>query len=179
MSIAQAVCPESETLRQFLQGRLPEAEAEGVEQHLAQCPACGDTLQALEAGDTLHDLVRAARQPLGEESVIDGLVARLRELPPPAGQADDPVKSAEPSESLATPDDSLAPLENSLAPLDALGPSGIRDERAQASSACCVRRRPRASWAGWGRIACSGFWAPAAWAWSFTPRTSSSGGPPR
>jgi hypothetical protein len=127
MSVAQAVCPASETLRQFLQGRLPEAQAQGIEQHLAECPACGDTLESLEAGDTLHDLVRAARQPLGEDSRVEGLVARLRDLPPPAEQpyhsADHPVPS-ETADSYTIRDERAQGIVRLLRPPEAEGELG-------------------------------------------------------
>src|SRR5690349_10472611 len=133
MSATQVACPESETLRQFLQGRLVEEEAEGIQRHLAQCSACGDTLQSLEASDTLHELVRAARQPPGtengEESVIQSLVKRLRELPPPAAaDRPSPQPSPQTGEGAGKPCPASAP--ESLSPDTSSSPAS-RDERAE------------------------------------------------
>ncbi len=156
MSVAQAICPESETLRQFLQGRLPEGEAEGIEQHLADCSICSDTLQSLEAGDTLHDLVRAARQPLGEDSRIEGLVARLRELPPPAADSGDSGEIAAPREAPEAP--------------------GIRDERAQGIIRLLRPPQGEGELGRLGPYRVLSFLVPAGWAWSFVLRMSSCSG---
>jgi hypothetical protein len=74
-------CPPRDRLVQFLLGQLPEPELETVEQHLSACSSCGDTLQALNAEDTLVALARSAQAELPEDEMVDGLIARMQELP--------------------------------------------------------------------------------------------------
>ena len=73
-------CPPRERLVQFLLGQLPEPELDSVEQHLSACSSCGDTLQALNAEDTLVALTRSAQAELSEAEMVDGLIAEIREL---------------------------------------------------------------------------------------------------
>ena len=83
-------CPERDQLVQFLLGHLPEPELETLEQHLSACPACGDTLQALNAEDTLVRLARSAQAELPEADAVDDLIPRVRRLlsDPTTGSAD-------------------------------------------------------------------------------------------
>jgi hypothetical protein len=85
-------CPNPDDLQRFLLGRLPETETERLHQHLADCPACLDTLHGLEAKDTLMDAMRASAKPSpgSEDDVVEGLVAHLSGLRPPV-----PAQAAE------------------------------------------------------------------------------------
>src|SRR5262245_26440039 len=81
-----ASCPERDDLERFLMGRLAEADALPLQQHLAKCPSCLDTLHSLEADDTLIAAVRAQRDVAerSEDAIVEGLVARLSGLRPVA-----------------------------------------------------------------------------------------------
>jgi serine/threonine protein kinase len=75
-----ATCPERDQLVQFLLGHLTEPELEAVERHLSVCPACGDTLEGLNAEDTLVQIARSAREELPEAEMVEGLIAQVRKL---------------------------------------------------------------------------------------------------
>jgi hypothetical protein len=73
-------CPDPQQLQQLLLGRLPEAIAEALEQHVEQCERCGRLLPTLQANDTLVEAMRArARIALhpSDVNVIRGLIPRL------------------------------------------------------------------------------------------------------
>ncbi len=82
-------CPDKATLQALLQGRLPDAESERWEEHLARCGRCATAAASLTAVDPLS---RDARQavagppplplPPQEMAVVRGLVQRARSLHP-------------------------------------------------------------------------------------------------
>ena len=84
-------CPERDRLVQFLLGHLPEPELETLEQHLSDCAACGDTLQALNAEDTLVQLTRSAQPALPEADLVDDLIPRVQQLLSDPTSAIDPA----------------------------------------------------------------------------------------
>jgi hypothetical protein len=79
-------CPDPQELQQLLLGRLPDNDAESLEQHLLTCSSCLQTVRGLRpASDTLVDAVRdqtAADRP--DRSPIADLMGRLKGLHPPA-----------------------------------------------------------------------------------------------
>jgi hypothetical protein len=75
-----AACPPPDRLVGFLLGHLPDAELALLEPHLSVCSACGDTLRALNAEDTLVALARSARVESPEDEMVEGLIERIREL---------------------------------------------------------------------------------------------------
>jgi anti-sigma factor RsiW len=82
-----STCPAEHELRQFSLGLLPEAVAERVEQHLAQCAGCLRTLNDLAAEDTVTASLRARGAtpppppPLPRNAVLEGLLEQMRALP--------------------------------------------------------------------------------------------------
>ncbi len=64
---AQLVHPQRDTLEAFGLGKLGEAEAAAVEQHLAECPSCCDSLLGMQ-DDTFIELVRQAETPSAPRS---------------------------------------------------------------------------------------------------------------
>lgn len=79
-SSQDVACPPRDRLVDFLLGHLPEAELAVLEHHLSACGACGDTLRALNAEDTLVALTRSAQVESSEDAVVEGLIERMREL---------------------------------------------------------------------------------------------------
>jgi anti-sigma factor RsiW len=83
-------CPNRDALQRFLAGRLPEADTERLQQHLAHCPACVNTLHTLESEDSLIQAMRAQGKSnqRTEDDVVADLMAHLDRLSPPAPRAD-------------------------------------------------------------------------------------------
>lgn len=79
-SSQDAACPPRDRLVDFLLGHLPDAELALLERHLSACDVCGNTLQALNAEDTLVALARSARVESPEDEMVEGLIERMREL---------------------------------------------------------------------------------------------------
>jgi len=91
-----AICPDVGDLQRFVLGQSPDAEAERLESHLAQCPACVEALATLHGQDTLTDAVRgqakAATEP--DHATVVQLMERLQALRPQvAGSADMPTEA--------------------------------------------------------------------------------------
>jgi anti-sigma factor RsiW len=77
-------CPDPPLLAQPTLGRLSGTEAEALERHLAVCPRCLTTVEALPAED---ELVRALRPQLGPEEsprldLARGVIPALKRLRP-------------------------------------------------------------------------------------------------
>lgn len=63
-------CPDKQTLFGYMMGTISESEAEMVDRHLASCPACERTAEALEGlSDTM---ITALRQPAGGDAYAEG-----------------------------------------------------------------------------------------------------------
>jgi serine/threonine protein kinase/TolB-like protein len=69
-------CPEPQRLLQFSLGLVSDSEAESLEEHLRDCPACVTKLQTASAQDTLIDAMRAQTLIL-EKPAVDGRVQAL------------------------------------------------------------------------------------------------------
>jgi len=89
-----SLCPSGEELRQFAHGRLAEASAERVIQHLRQCRACLSSLEGVSVDDTLIEALRTRGAAVGdaEKAGVNGLIQRLKQLP--GGATPDPVATA-------------------------------------------------------------------------------------
>lgn len=77
----RAPCPDVRTLQQLLLGLLPRELAESLEEHVATCNLCGETLRSLPGEDALVDAVRSARRPVldaVDRPVVEGLVLWLK-----------------------------------------------------------------------------------------------------
>ena len=72
-------CRQPEDLQRFLLGQLTADDADRVQEHLAACPRCLDTVSHLQASDTLLEAFRAqAHAPSpAEEDVVAGLIDKL------------------------------------------------------------------------------------------------------
>ena len=90
-----ATCPQRDHLVQFLLGHLTEPELEAVERHLSACDACGNTLQELDAEDTLVESARSAREEFPEAEMVESLIDRVRKLS--SGSASGTGLSVEPA----------------------------------------------------------------------------------
>src|SRR5262245_44364848 len=77
-------CPNADDLQRFALGRLAEADAERMQEHVADCSTCLETLHHLEAKDALVEAMRAqgAGDADSEDAVVAGLVAKLADRPP-------------------------------------------------------------------------------------------------
>ena len=58
IDMSQSRCPDAAELTEFLRGRLPPAESEALEQHLAECDACAQRLEACDASDPLVSFLK-------------------------------------------------------------------------------------------------------------------------
>src|SRR5262245_16737023 len=71
-------CPDTRRIEKFALGYVTGPEAEEIEKHLAQCPACATTLATNEGRDPLTDaLLRAA--PLAAKLPVGPAVQQLIE----------------------------------------------------------------------------------------------------
>src|SRR6516225_3307609 len=92
----QKDCPDRQDLREFTLGRIPELEADQLEQHLSGCQRCLHMIETLGDDDMLTQLLRSqatvAEHPVNEKTVMD-LIQRLKGLrsqaPTAASVADD------------------------------------------------------------------------------------------
>src|SRR5262245_20036970 len=93
-------CPDEQHLRLLLQGRLSDDEAGDVERHLLACPSYMQSLQRLEAEDTLALALRDPGELLeAPPDVSDSFIRRLKELRPPAtASGEDTAPSLPPGE---------------------------------------------------------------------------------
>src|SRR5262249_45925236 len=80
-------CPNLDDFRRYALGQAPEPEADQLAQHLAGCPHCLERVQTLKAEDTLVEAVRGRAVPIepAENTVVEGLIRRLKDQRPPAG----------------------------------------------------------------------------------------------
>lgn len=62
-------CPDAHQLRDYLLGRLKEAELDGLSKHLSSCGNCEDSIRELDSAT--DDLVRQLRQPVTAEPLLD------------------------------------------------------------------------------------------------------------
>ena len=75
----QTTCPDPEVFVEFLTGRLTDEELKRLEEHLAQCAACGDTVRSLHIEDTFVDLVRLTEHDPTVDSSADTEMRALLE----------------------------------------------------------------------------------------------------
>ena len=54
-------CPSRDELQRMVLGQLPDLIAEGIQQHLEQCPKCWSALEHCVNSDELLEAVRASR----------------------------------------------------------------------------------------------------------------------
>ena len=81
-------CPDSQTLTDFLLGKLPASELDDCREHLVECDPCVETIRGLKVdGDTLNDLSREAwlsstgkGEPKPENQIVDELMQRMEDL---------------------------------------------------------------------------------------------------
>ncbi len=82
---ASVACPDEHTLSQLLAGTLPAERAMEQENHLAHCSDCLQRTERLkdrdELIDALYETSHGADTPPADESVIEGLIDKLTELP--------------------------------------------------------------------------------------------------
>jgi serine/threonine protein kinase len=115
-------CPDRQQLELLLLGRMPDAEAERLEEHVSQCGDCLRTVRTLRVADTLVEAVRAGARVAGTpaDEADEALMARLSRLGPPAAGPDGGETVAEPGEAPPSADTPPPP-----------GPSGRRPETTQ------------------------------------------------
>jgi serine/threonine protein kinase len=65
-----ATHPTDGALRDFLLGKLPDAESDSIEAHLSECPACLGRAADESAHDTLMDLLASARTRLDADRAV-------------------------------------------------------------------------------------------------------------
>ncbi|RLT22879.1 MAG: DUF1559 domain-containing protein, partial [Planctomycetota bacterium] len=95
--------PDPETLKIFFTGRLPQTESEAIVQHLASCPECSQSCDAISAGKDLPVANRCAAQtptdsatPFYDEVTI--APSRIKNSPsPPVDEAKDEFATQEPA----------------------------------------------------------------------------------
>jgi hypothetical protein len=79
---AISACPEDHELRRFLLGQVAEADIDGLQRHLAQCPRCRARAEALPAQDTLVQTLStvAAQVRHPDDPAVNDLIVRLQRL---------------------------------------------------------------------------------------------------
>ncbi|MCA9188875.1 MAG: protein kinase [Pirellulaceae bacterium] len=83
MSSFTPTCPVTNQLREYFNGQLDDQSVDTIQHHLAECPACGDTIRAMKSDDTFVALVRSAIPPSDvEASDVTDLVRRLQTMAP-------------------------------------------------------------------------------------------------
>ncbi len=94
-------CPRRDELERLLLGDLPEEETAALEEHVADCPRCLETIRALQTEDALVVAVRAGgrAEDMPWPAVDEDLIARLYRLPqelpgPPSTIRDGPGAGA-------------------------------------------------------------------------------------
>src|SRR5687767_13770468 len=105
-----STCPRPKVLQQFRLGDLAESEADTIVRHLAECPACVQTVQALPLDDTLLDALRSYSGETIEQlhpREVEGLIERLLRVPGMANRdeevtEDDPSRSTQSGAATAT-----------------------------------------------------------------------------
>jgi hypothetical protein len=112
-------CPDARDLQRLLLGDVADDEAEALERHLHDCPACLRIVRATEANDTLVEALRGQRIETDADdtlqSVVGRLIVRVQEMCPPA--------PALPETGAAPPEDAPRDLLGLLAP--AQGPDEL------------------------------------------------------
>src|SRR5438105_1407991 len=88
--MAAAPCPSPQQLQQLLLGRLPDAQADALEQHLSACPSCAQTVTSLKFDDTLAESLRGGAEVVRriDQDVPAELLARLQALAATTAPAD-------------------------------------------------------------------------------------------
>jgi serine/threonine protein kinase len=101
-----STCPEGAVLRRLALGQLSDQEAAPLEEHLAQCGRCAETLQALQLRDTLVQGLQTARTTPAppEWGQVEGLIQRLQGLPPLPGDPEKDTATAVPGGTEAGPE---------------------------------------------------------------------------
>jgi hypothetical protein len=79
---AVSPCPGVEVLRRFGLGKLTESEIAGVQQHLAGCACCLETMDGLREEDALVRAVGPWAVGEADEGEVGDLIARLRDAVP-------------------------------------------------------------------------------------------------
>src|SRR5262249_54159776 len=61
--VRASVCPSAQQWQQLVLGQTPEAEAQALEAHLAECSACLDVVRGIKTDDTLTEEFRSQATP--------------------------------------------------------------------------------------------------------------------
>src|SRR5579862_8840509 len=81
------ICPDTAVLQRLILGQIPAADSATLEEHVAVCMRCADTLQQLRADDPLVDalrqtLDRAAAEQTPLAAALIPCLKRMRPKPP-------------------------------------------------------------------------------------------------
>lgn len=108
-------CPSSDDLQHYWLGLLPEPRAEGLEQHLEQCPECSRTIASLE-----------------QQRLTDPILDRLQGCTNDASAQDDPelLMAMEKAKGLVSGSDWPADEEEGL-PIERIGPYRLLEKLGQ------------------------------------------------
>jgi serine/threonine-protein kinase len=122
-------CPPADDLRRFALGQMPDAEAERLELHLAQCRTCLTALQGLDVNDGLVETVRAGARggtdiETGADEALIARICRLRRSAAGSPGEDARENVAVPPMAVETPisGNAESPGEDTQATYDFLGP---------------------------------------------------------
>ena len=83
IAAGRMLCPDREELAAFNTGRLPSPRLEALAEHLARCPRCENSLQALQDEDTVQELLRQPATVVtpDDEAACRRLEDRARDIP--------------------------------------------------------------------------------------------------
>jgi tRNA A-37 threonylcarbamoyl transferase component Bud32 len=122
-------CPDAAALRRYLLGQTPLPEADAVEQHLAACPRCLQSLEGLRADDSLTLNLRAGAREQPDSPEVAELIQRLSRLGElPSEQATQALDGSTPSEEPTASRPAGGVTEHTTKGFGFLGPAQQPDE---------------------------------------------------
>ena len=78
--MAELVCPDQETLKLLLLGRLQEPEHRRWESHLLACADCAASAETIHAADSLTEAIARRCRPRGDEELVQEVIRRAKSL---------------------------------------------------------------------------------------------------
>lgn len=73
-------CPDNETLRSLLLGKLIGSQLAELEAHLLRCESCALTAEMLDGGDPLIEAIALSETPSGDEDVLGPAIEQAKRL---------------------------------------------------------------------------------------------------
>jgi len=78
--MSAATCPDNETLKSLLLGKLTGSQLSQWEEHLLHCQSCAATAETLDGGDALTEAIVGGNFPSGDEEVLHAAIEQAKRL---------------------------------------------------------------------------------------------------